>query len=1060
MMVDQQGKGPLAWMARNPVAANLLMVLLLLGGFIGSKRIKQEVFPEFELDMINVSVAYPGAAPREVEQGIVLAIEEAVRGIDGVNHVNSTTVEGLGTVSIELLLKADPDRVLADVKSAVDRITTFPEDAERPVVSLAQLRSEVIHLVISGDQEVRVLHDIGEHARIGLLARDEVTQVELYGVPPLEISIEIPRESLDAYGLTLEQVAAQVRAHSLELPGGSVKTDSGEILVRLADRRRSGPELENVIVRGTAGGGEIRLGDIATIRDDYQDADKAYFYNGRRAMRLTAYRVGDETPTTVSQATHAYADQLRTQLPANIHIDIWDDDSELLEARIGLLVDNAKYGLFLVVFLLALVLNLRLAFWVSLGIPISFLGAMLVLPAADMSINMLTLFGFIVTLGLVVDDAIIVGENIFEKQSRGMPRSQAAIEGTKEMVVPVSFAILTSIAAFSPLFFVPGTMGKVFGMIPMVVVLVLFFSWVESFFILPAHLAHGRERERKTTGVMGLVNRIQDRVAAGLKWHNERVFEPVLRRTLRYRYIAVSMAMAVFLISLGMVLSGVLPFNFMPRFEGDVVRVSVRFPYGTPVKRSEEAAKILETAAFQAIEDSGGQQVVRGMFTRVGEGIARRHGTQDVGSHVASIELELVPTDQRDFTSEEFSRRWESHVPEIPGVVSLLFNSSAGPGAAAAVDVQMSHADDQVLAAASEELAEMLRSYSALTSVDNSYASGKTQLDYKLSPHAASLGITGNDVARQIRAAFFGAEALREQRGRNEIRVMVRLPEEQRTSEYDVEELLIRAPAGGHVPLSYVADVERSRAPTTIFREDGIRAINVSASLAPGAKSSREILESLKEGEFPALKKEYPGLSLELVGRQREQNEAFAALRVGYFFALLAIYGLLAIPFKSYFQPLIIMSAIPFGFIGAVAGHLLMGYEMTLVSLFGIIALSGVVVNDSLVLIDRVNRNRKEGQSATEALVSGALRRFRPILLTSLTTFIGLAPMIFENSPQARFLVPMAISLGYGILVSTFIILLIVPSLYLILEDAREFLAGSRGAAPGTGQQALEQETA
>ncbi len=1037
MTATHEAKGALAWMARNPVAANLLMVVLLVGGFIGSTRIKQEVFPEFDLDMVTVSVAYPGASPADVEQGIILAVEEAVRGIEGVNHVDSTASEGMGTVSIELLLDADPDQVLADVKSAVDRVTSLPEDAERPVISLAQMRSEVIHLVISGDEDVRVLHEVGERARLGLLAQDDITQVELYGVPPLEISVEIPRESLQAYGLTLDGVAAQIRAQALELPGGGVKTAGGEILVRLADRRTSGAELADVIVRGTAGGGEVRLGDVASIHDAYQDTDLAYFYNGRRAIRLTVYRVGDETPTSVADATHAYAERLRAELPPDIHVDTWDDDSELLESRIDLLVGNARYGLFLVVFLLALVLNLRLAFWVSLGIPISFLGAMLLLPAADMSINMLTLFGFIVTLGLVVDDAIIVGENTFEKQAQGMSRKRAAIEGAREMAIPVSFAILTTVAAFAPLFFVPGTMGKIFRMIPAVVVLVLFFSWVESFFILPAHLAHGAETPRKTTGVLGFVTRVQDRVADAMRWHDRHVFVPSLRWTLKYRYIAVSAALAMFVVSLGLVMSGVVPFNFMPRFESDVVTVSVRFPYGTPLARTEEAAKVLETAAFQAIEDSGGEGIVRGMFTRVGEGVPRRHGTQDVGSHVASIELELVPTDEREVSSEEFSRRWEEHTPEIFGVESLLFESSSGPGAGAAIDVQLSHPDDEELGAASAELVEILRSYSGLTSVDSSYASGKDQLDFTLAPHAASLGLTGNEVARQIRAAFFGAEALREQRGRNEIRVMVRLPEDQRTSEYDVEELLIRTPDGGQVPLSYVADVARSRAPTSIFREDGIRAINVSAALAPGARSPREILESLREEEFAPLLQRHPGLTLELVGGQREQNEAFSALGIGFVFALLAIYGLLAIPFKSYFQPLIIMSAIPFGFIGAVGGHVLMGYELTLISMFGIIALSGVVVNDSLVLIDRINQNRRQGMAAMEAVISGASRRFRPILLTSLTTFFGLAPMIFERSPQARFLVPMAVSLGYGILVSTFIVLLVVPALYLIQEDAR-----------------------
>ena len=1035
-------KGPLAWMAGNPVAANLLMVLLLVGGVLGMTSIKQEVFPEFDLDIVTVAVPYPGASPTEVEQGIILAVEEEVRGIEGVKHVTSSASEGLGTVTIELLLGAQPDQVLADVKSAVDRITSLPEDAERPEVMAAALSVEVVSLVLYGDLDRVTLHELAEGARLQLLSDEEITQVEVFGIPPLEIAIEIPRENLESFGLTLDEVARQVAATSLELPGGGVKTEGGELLVRMADRRRSGAEFADVILRGTAGGAEVRLGDIATIRDGFADTDQASYYNGQPAVRLTAYRVGNETPTRVAGAVHDYADRLRVELPATVSVDIWDDDSEKLRGRIDLLVRNARYGLFLVVLILALLLNLRLAFWVSLGIPISFLGTFLFLPSMDMSINMVTLFGFIVTLGLVVDDAIVVGENIYEKMQRGIPRMRAAVEGAQEMALPVTFSILTTIVAFSPLFFVPGTMGKVFMMIPAVVVTVLIMSLVESFFILPAHLAHSRAAE----GGTGRIARIQKRIADALQWHNQRVFLPVLKVVLEYRYIAISIAVMMFLTAAGVVVSGVVPFNFMPRMEGDLVTASVRMPYGTPVERTLVIREQLESAAAQAVAECGGDAIVRGMYTRVGEGPAARRSAREVGGHLVSVELALVPTDQRDVSSEEFSQLWESHVPPITGVEALIFNSSSGPGAGSAVDVKITHTDDDVLAQVSNSLAETLREYSALTSVDNSYASGKPQLDYELLPHASTLSLTGNDVARQLRSSFYGAEALREQRGRNEIKVMVRLAEAQRISEYDIEQLLIRTPAGGFVPLSYVARFDRSRAPTVISREDGVRAVNVSAALAPGSKSSREILKSLKEDEFPTLLERYPGLTLELVGRQREQNEAFAALGKGYLIALLIIYALLAIPFRSYSQPLIIMSAIPFGFIGAVVGHMVMGYELTLISMFGIIALSGVVVNDSLVLLHRVNQLRAEGESAMDALVHACLRRFRPILLTSATTFLGLAPMIFETSVQARFLVPMAVSLGFGILFATFIILLIVPSLYLVLEDARELLAD-----PGAG---------
>ncbi len=1052
----------IAWMSRNSVASNLLMVIILVAGFAGLFSVKQEVFPEFTLDIVTVGVPYPGASPEDVEQGIVLAVEEAVRGVDGVKRVTSSSSEGGAAVSVELLLGADGNKALQDIKAAVDRVNSFPEEAEKPSVVLASRKASVVHVVVSGaGQDVATLHAVGEVVRGRMLERDDVTQAELFGVPPLEIAIEVSRTDLEAYGLTLGDVSNAINRASLDLPAGSLETKGGHLLVRVDDRRVEGSEFEDIVIRSVVGGGEIKLGDIARVSDGYVDNDQAYSYNGDPAVRVTAYRVGNESPQQVSDAAQAVMSELRAELPENIQLSVWDDDSEMLRDRIDLLVRNGRTGLVLVLLVLALFLNLRLAFWVSLGIPISFMGAFMLMPGLDVSVNMVSLFGLIVTLGMVVDDAIIVGENVYTKREEGMDSQQAAVEGSTEMAMPVTFAILTTVAAFSPLLSVPGVMGKIFRILPIIVISVLVFSLIESFFVLPAHLAHERDPAKSwriTNFIAGwyiweFIETIQGHVSQGLQWFTSNVYEPMLRRTLHQRYITFAVAVSVFFWAVGMVVSGLLPFNFFPVLEGNVVKASARLPYGTPVEQTADIQRLLEQSAMAAVEQNGGEAIFRGMFTKLGEGPSGggpggRPG--ELGSHLVSVELELVPSEDRDVSSLAVSDAWSQLTPPIAGVESLTFSSSTGPGAGAAVAVQLIHRDVDVLADASRALTEELGTYPALTDIENGYASGKPQLSFHLKPEARSLGLTSFDIARQVRSSFYGAEALREQRGRNELKVMVRLPENERISEYDIEQLRIRTPAGGWVPLTQVATFERSQSPTEIKREDGRRVVEVSAERAPGVVSAREVLESLNDKVYPDLIDTYPGLEIQLVGQQRSQAESLGALGRNALIALFVMYALLAIPSRSYLTPLVIMSAIPFGFVGAVMGHIVMGYALSIISMFGIVALAGVVVNDSLVLMDATTRQREEGATALEAIVYGGTRRLRPILLTSLTTFFGLAPMIFETSMQARFLIPMAISLGFGVLFATFIVLLVVPAVYLIIEDVR-VVFGFTEAAPTFG---------
>ncbi len=1029
-------KGPIAWMTNNSVAANLLMIVLIVGGLFVGSRVKQEVFPEVELDIINISVPYPGASPSEVEEGIILAVEEAVRGIDSIKKMTSQASEGMASVRLELLLGADNDRALNDIKSAVDRITSLPQDAERPLVQLLVRRSEVISLMVFGDVDEALLRQVADEMRNRLLESPSVTQAELDGVRKLEISVEVPQDTLRGYGLSLQQVASAVRVGAVDLPGGAVKTPGGEVLIRTTERREQAREYANIPVISRPDGTSVLLGDIATIIDGFEDTDSRTTYNGKPAARVQVYRVGDQTPIEIADAVRKFLPMARAILPDGVQVDTWNDRSETFRDRVDLLRRNAIMGLILVLISLGLFLEVRLAFWVTMGIPISFTGALLLMPVMGVSINMISLFAFIVTLGIVVDDAIVVGESIYHRLQEGETGLQAAINGAREVAVPVVFSILTTVAAFTPLFFVPGFSGKLFRNIPAIVVSVLIISLIESLFVLPAHLGH--MRKVRGVGLLSYIVRQQSKVSDGLERFIAAIYAPTVRLAVRWRYTTVGIGLAFLIASVGIVAGGRIEFSFLPAVQGDLITANATLPFGAPVERTAEVQERILAAANRVLARHDGDRIRRGMYSRVGSLAARRGGIATSGGHLTSASLFLVSMEERDVTAEAVANEWRAEVGEIPGLESLTFVYKTGPSAGQPVDVELSHKDMATLEQASAQLALHLATYSGVKDIDDGFAAGKPQLDFKLRTEAASFGITAADLGRQLRGAFYGIEALRQQRGRDEIRVMVRLPAAARTSEHDIERLILQGQGGREIALAEAAQVTRGHSYTSITRVDGSRTVNVTAEMDKSKGSSGKVLADLKEQYLPKLIASFPGLGYDFGGSRRERNESLGSLGRGFLLALLVIYGLLAIPFRSYIQPAVVMSAIPFGIVGAVAGHLLMGYELSVISMMGIVALSGVVVNDSLVLVDAANRRRRTlGASHYDAITWAASRRFRPIMLTSLTTFLGLAPMIMEKSVQARFLVPMAISLGFGIVVSTFIVLLLVPSFYLIVEDIR-----------------------
>ena len=1056
-------KGPLAWMAKNSVAANLVMLALVLGGFIFAGQIKQEVLPEFDMDYVSVTVFYPGADPEEVEKGVVLALEEAVRGIDGVDELQASASEGRGSVYIKLLSSADPNKVLGDVKNAVDRITTLPVDAEEPLVNLMANKREVITLVLHGDVEnaEHVLRNLVESSRDELLGLEEVTQVELAGVRQREIAVEISRNTLRSYGLTLDQVAQTIRRESVDLPAGSVKTRGGEILLRTKERSYTGEDFRQIVVRSTADGGKVRLGDIATVSDDFVETDEASYFNGEPAAMVRVYRIGDQTPIEVAEAVKKYRDDLEGRLPPGVKVSTWQDWSEMYRERIDLLLRNAYLGLFLVLIVLGLFLEIRLAFWVTMGIPISFMGSILLMPLFGVSFNMISLFAFIVTLGMVVDDAIVVGENIFEKRQQGLPYLQAAIEGVREVAVPVTFAILTTVAAFMPMLFVPGISGKLFGVIPSIVISVLLISLVEGLVVLPAHLSHeSQKKERGLVYQFGLAFKLLSLPLLPLMWLFEtmrkactaflegfinKAYQPMVRLAVTYRYATVALCLAMLMLSIGLRVSGTLGWSFLPKIESDRVTARFELPYGTPVERTEDVQKQIMNAANEVLEEFGGTHHSRGIYTLLGRGLPAggpvNFGGGIMGGHMGSVQMRLVPISERDFTASEFTKRWREKVGSISGVDKMNFAYEIGMSPGAPVDVKLSHMDIPTLERAATELGRLLAEFQGAKDIDVGFQGGKTQLDFELTEEASNLGMKATDVGRQVRSAFYGAEALRQQRARDEIRVMVRNPRSERRSEYDVEELVVRTPQGGEAKLRQLATVKRSKSETSIGRSEGRRVVHVTAEVEREESTPEEINGRLKSEVLPQLREKFPGLTTEFAGSRRDQQKSMQSLGLGYLLALLAIFSLLAIPFRSYIQPLVVMSAIPFGLVGAFLGHLIMGFDISMISLMGIVALSGVVVNDSLVLVHSANALRDDGMSPREAVIRAGMRRFRPILLTSLTTFLGLAPMIWETSVQARFLIPMAISLGFGVLFATFIILILVPSSYVIVEDLK-YLVG------------------
>jgi multidrug efflux pump subunit AcrB len=1071
------------WFSGNHVAANFLMAAIMIAGFTAWFQLRKEVFPETSFDAVIISVPYPNATPDEVTNGVVIPIEEAISDVEGIKKVTSSAVRNLATLTVQVETGYNTRDVMSDIQTKVDAIDNFAENAEEPVFEELVVNRQILSLAITADTDEASLREYADKIRDGLLnyvpaepkkgekfkeflkapgrsvqkflkGQETIKKVELASVRPYEISIEVPDKTLRKYNLTLQQVAGAVRTASLDLPSGSVKTDSGELVVRAVGKRYRGQEFEGIVVKTLADGSSLTVGEIATVVDGFEDTELESTFNGEPAVILHVFRVAEQDTLTIAELAKEFIGTIEKK--EDVEISVWNDQSLILKGRLDLLLGNIGVGLILVLLVLALFLRPSLAFLVALGIPASFAGGVWLMPDLGISINMISAFAFILVLGIVVDDAIVVGENVYSRIQRGEHPKKASWKGTHEVGVVVIFGILTTMTAFTPMLGLSGVSGKIWPNIPLVVIPVLGFSLLQSKFVLPAHLAllkpHSSEPSKRP------IFRLQRKIANGLERFVENIYRPFLGFSLRFRYVVWVAFVSMLVISANLVITGWIPFQFFPKVEGEILSAKVEMPLGAPFEETQRVIKRLEKAAFElgaTAKDNDGNSIVVNQLATSGMQPFQGGFSPAVptGTHLGEVTLELTPAKNRSLSSEELKSRWQEIAGEIPGVVSLSFKAETAAGGNA-IDINLTGRDNEMLLKAATWATDKLRNeYKGVVDVSNSDRKGREELIVRdLTPRGKALGFDLNMVMNQVRDAFYGNEVQRLQRGRDEVKVMVRFPEGERESLANLENMKLRTPAGEEVPLLEVVVPEFGRGPASITRVDRFRTISLKADVdIPGGYNANEIVEKYQEQVLDEIPRKFPGVRYSFEGEQSDQRDSIREMTIGFYGALLLMYVLMAIPLKSYVQPLIVMSVIPFGMVGAIAGHVFMGLNMSIMSMCGIVALAGVVVNDSLVLVDYVNRHRGDGRTILEAARDAGARRFRPILLTSLTTFAGLMPMLLEDDMQAKFLIPMAVSLGFGILFATAITLILVPSLYVILEDLRG-LFGRRNKALANGE--------
>lgn len=1027
----------ISWFARNSVAANLLMITIIIGGALALKDgVRLEIFPFSDPDTVSVSVPLRGATPEDLELGVAIRIEEAVQDLEGIDKITSRSVEGSTRVSIEIDSDYDPRELLDDIKSRVDAINTFPADTEKPIISLSTRFFAVISVVVAGDYSEDEIRIFAERVRDDLLRVDGITQVSLGSVRRYEIAIEASADRLREFEVSLEDISRAIRGSSVDISAGNVRTEGGDVLIRSKGQAYRRADFESIVVKTNPDGSIVRVGDIASVLDGFVEESLRTRFNGKYAAFVNVARVGGQSAIEISAKVRAYIESRQGTLPVGMELSYWDDDSQRLGDRLGIMTNSAVQGSILVILLLSLFLRPAIGLWVFLGIPISFLGSFIILYLFDISLNLMSAFAFIIVLGIVVDDAIVTGENVYAHMRQGASGLSAAIHGTKEVAIPVTFGILTTIAAFMPLAFIEGRMGQIFAPIPAVVIPVLMFSLIESKLILPAHLKHIQlhEHDHKATGFQAW----QSRFADGFEQCILKYYEPALKFCLRHRYSTVAAFTGVLIVLVMLIMSGWTRFVMFERLEGETATATLTMPVGTPFEATSRHAENLVAVAEQLQEKYTDPQTGASMIVNILSSVGSAGRSN--GSHLARVQMETVPRQNRtiDFSVSDMNNEWRRLTGPIPGAESINFRASffrAGDP----INFQFSGNSLETLNAVGEEVKQRLATYPGVFEIADSLSDGKEELQIELSPQGYLVGLTRNEIVNQVGQAFKGLQAQRIQRGRDDIRVLVRFPISERRTISSLNEMLITAPNGRLIPLANVATISPGRGPSQITRIDGYRVLNVTADVDKDNTNMVVLLADLQDYVDSLLVK-FPSISYIMEGEQARQAETFGSLQLGVIIVLFAIYCMLALPLKSYVQPVLVMSIIPFGIIGAIIGHWIMGVTLTILSILGLLALTGVVINDSLILVDFINqRHRTAGEDLLSAVERAGVVRFRPVMLTSLTTFFGLLPLLTDESSSARFLIPMAISLGFGILFATMITLILVPTNMMIADDIARY---------------------
>ncbi len=1038
-------EGLIGWFARNHVAANLLMMIMILAGLFSALTIKKQVFPEIKLEQVTIRVPYLGAAPQEVESGVIDKIEESLRQVNGIKKLTSIANEGLATVIVEVESGYDIQEVMDEIKTQVGSISSLPEQTEKPVVYRTRFTSNVMWVSIYGSASEATLKEMAKDVRDELKLRPGINKVEVVGARPYEISLEVSEEKMREYGLTFEQVVNAVRASSVDLPGGAIKAENGNMLLRAKGQAYVFADFSKIVLLRQANGAKVMLSDIATIRDDFTEIEGFTTFDGKPSISLRVDAIGDDNTLKIAQSVKDYINEKKASLPDSVNISYWGDSSHYLQGRLDLMTDNMVMGALLVLISLTIFLEFRVAFWVMMGIPICFLGALALLPMPwfDVSINMISLFGFILVLGILVDDAIIIGESAYSEIEKHGKSEQSVIRGALKVATPATFGVLTTVAAFVPMLLVGGAQSGIWGSIAWVVVLCLMLSIFESKFILPAHLVRMDTKpwDPRPGGLYALgrfgsetLRKVREATTLRMKHFIEFKYRPVLQLCLTYRYITVASFFAALVLTIGLLVGGYVRWVFFPNLPSDFIRANLQMEEG--------ASGPATVAAMQQIEQA---------LQRVNSELGREYN-QDIVKHRlmflsndtgGQLVVELEKSEGREIDGFEIANRWREQIPEIPGVKSFKISAATmGGGEGGDLSLELKGTDLATLQAATDVLKKALANYEGVFDIDDSLLGGNDEIVLALKPEADLLGITLTDLARQVRYGFYGAEVQRLQRDGEEVKVMVRYPRDARSSIGDLDAIKIRTSNGGEVPFSQIATYSLQPSYSAITRVNGVRAVTVTAAVDKSKVEPSQVIKELKAGVLKTIEDDFPGVKSSLGGASLEEADAIGELLMAGVLALFGIYALMAIPLKSYSQPLLIMSVIPFGMVGAFLGHLVLGLDMSIMSIFGLIALAGVVVNDSIIMVDFVNEARARGVKLYDAVMDAGSQRFRAIMLTSLTTFLGLAPIVLERSLQAQIVIPMAVSLAFGILFATVITLLLIPVLYLILEDFKYKMRG------------------